>query len=112
MRRLLVFVPLLLFAAPASADAAMKRCDSVTARVGGSPVTWKADRIRLSTGFRCKAARSNIRSWIRFGGRMDNPRALAPWRCRFGARNACRLRTSFGGRKPMRTYRLRFRLQN
>jgi hypothetical protein len=100
-------------ATPASADAAMKRCHRVKQRVGGSPVTWTAHHIRLSRRFRCRDARRDIRTWIGFGGMMDNPRALAPWRCNFGGtRNRCRLRTSFGGTRPMRTYYLRFRLRN
>jgi hypothetical protein len=116
MRRLIALPTLALLAAllapPASADAAMKSCHRVKQRVGGSPVTWTAHHIRLSRRFRCRDARSNIRTWIGFGGMMDNPRALAPWRCNFGARNRCRLRTSFGGTRPMRTYYLRFRLRN
>jgi hypothetical protein len=117
MRRLLAVLPIavlaLLLVSPASADAALKHCHKVTKRVGGSPVTWTAHHIRLSHGFKCKDARSNIRTWIGYGGMMDNPRALAPWRCNFGGdRNRCRLRTSFGGTRPLRTYRLRFRLRN
>jgi hypothetical protein len=44
---------------------------------------------------------------------MDTPRALAPWTCpSFGDPVRCRLRTSFGGTKPMRTYRMRFYIKN
>jgi hypothetical protein len=68
--------------------------------------------MRVSQRFSCKRARQNVRTWIGFGGMMDHPRALAPWRCSFGARVRCRLRTSFGGTKPLRTYRLRFRIKN
>ncbi len=42
---------------------------------------------------------------------MDTPRALAPWRCNFGTRVKCTLKTNAGGTQPMRTYRLRFRLR-
>jgi hypothetical protein len=93
------------------AQAATKRCSSVTGHPGGS-ATWKIDQIRLTVGFSCKHARSNIRTWVGFGGMMDNPKALAPWRCRFGTRPRCTLRTSFGATKPMRTYKLRFRIRN
>lgn len=112
MRRLL---PLLAVAATltaaAPATAATKGCRSVTARVGDAPVRWTAHHIRLTRGFRCRDARQNIRTWIRYGGYMDHPRALAPWRCNFGRRNRCRLRTSFGGTRPERVYYLRFRLR-
>jgi hypothetical protein len=98
-------------AAPASADAAMKGCSAVKGRPGGDAV-WRAHHIRVSNGIKCKRARQNIRTWIGFGGMMDHPRALAPWRCKFGVRPRCKLRTSFGGTKPMRTYRLRFRIKS
>jgi hypothetical protein len=94
------------------AQAATKRCASLKGHPGGS-ATWKIDQIRVTTGFiTCKRVRSNIRTWIGFGGMMDNPRALAPWRCRFGARPRCTLRTTRGGTHPLRTYRLRFRIRN
>jgi hypothetical protein len=93
------------------AQAATKHCASVTGHPGGR-ATWKIDQIRLTSGFSCKAVRSNIRTWVGFGGIMSNPRALAPWRCRFGTRTRCTLRTSFGGTKPLRTYKLRFRVRN
>ena len=102
---------LALAASAAPASAAMKRCDSVKGHPGGS-ATWKVHDIRLSRRFACKDARQNIRTWIGFGGMMDSPRALAPWRCTFGARTRCRLRTSFGGSRPMRTYYLRFRIKS
>jgi hypothetical protein len=92
-------------------QAATKRCSSVTGHPGGS-ATWKIDQIRVTSGFSCKRARSNIRTWVGFGGMMDNPEALAPWRCRFGTRPSCTLRTTLGGTKPMRTYKLRFRIRN
>jgi hypothetical protein len=113
-----VRVPLLLIALACMcaalatpAQAATKRCSPVTGHPGGR-ATWKIDQIRLTTGFSCKHARSDIRTWVGFGGRMDNPRALAPWRCRFGPRTRCTLRTTFGGTKPLRTYRLRFRIRS
>jgi hypothetical protein len=93
------------------AQAATKHCSSVTGHPGGS-ATWKIDQIRVSTGFSCKHARSNIRTWVGFGGMMDNPRALAPWRCRFGTRPRCTLRTTLGGTKPVRTYKLQFRIRS
>jgi hypothetical protein len=115
-RKLAVAVVLALLAvlgtsASASAAPALKRCAKVTGHPGGS-ATWQVHHIRLTQGFSCKRARRNIKTWIGFGGMMDNPRALAPWRCEFGPRTACRLRTSFGGTKPLRTYRLRFRIKS
>ena len=100
-------------AAPASASAAtpMKSCKPVTGRPGGTAI-WRAHHIRLTQGFSCKKARRNIRTWIGFGGYMDNSRALAPWTCSFDTPIRCRLRTSFGGTKPMRTYRMRFDIKN
>jgi hypothetical protein len=113
-----VRVPLFVIAAAcacsalaAPAQAATKGCGSVTGHPGGS-ATWKIDQIRLSTGFSCKRVRSNIRTWVGFGGMMDNPRALAPWRCHFGTRPRCSLRTTLGGTKPLRTYKLRFRIRS
>ena len=91
--------------------AATKRCPSLTGHPGGN-ATWKIDQIRVTAGFSCKRARSDIRTWVGFGGMMDTPQALAPWRCRFGTRPRCTLRTNFGGTKPMRTYKLRFRIRN
>ena len=93
------------------AEAATKRCSSVIGHPGGR-ATWKIDQIRVTAGFSCKRARSNIRTWVGFGGMMDNPNALAPWRCRFGTRPRCTLRTILGGMKPIRTYTLRFRIRN
>ena len=78
----------------------------------GGRATWKIDQIRVTAGFSCKRARSNIRTWVGFGGMMDNPDALAPWRCRFGTRPRCTLRTTLGGTQPIRTYTLRFRIRN
>jgi hypothetical protein len=56
--------------------------------------------------------RSNIKTWIGFGGMMDTPKSLAPWRCNFGTRTSCTLKTSAGSTQPTRTYRLRFRLRS
>jgi hypothetical protein len=89
----------------------MKSCDAVKGHPGGS-ATWRVHHIRLTQGFSCRSARKNIRTWIGFGGMMDNSRALAPWHCSFGPATRCRLRTSFGGTKPMRTYYLRFRISS
>ena len=69
------------------AQAATKRCSPVTGHPGGN-ATWKIDQIRVTSGFSCKRARSNIRTWV------------------------CTLRTTLGGTKPKRTYRLRFRIRN
>ena len=93
------------------AQAATKRCASVKGSPGGS-ATWKVDQIRVTKGFSCSHARRNIKTWIGFGGMMDNPRALAPWRCKFGTRPSCTLRTSAGSTQPLRTYRLRFRIRS
>ena len=43
---------------------------------------------------------------------MTDKHTLVPWTCEFGNRVRCRLRTSFGGTRPERVYRLRFRLRN
>jgi len=90
------------------AAAAAKSCDPVKAKIGGTSVVWKAHRIRLSEGFRCKDARQDIRSWIGLGGYMTDSKSMPPWTCQFDARITCRLRTSFGGTRPERTYRLSF----
>ena len=60
----------------------MKSCRSVTGHPGGN-ATWRAHHIRLTKSFKCRDARQNIKTWI-----------------------------DFGGTKPMRTYRLRFRIKN
>ena len=93
------------------AHAAVKRCSSLTGHPGGS-ATWRIGQIRVTAGFSCKRVHSDIRTWVGSGGMMDNPRALAPWRCRFGTRPRCTLRTSFGGTQPTRTYTLRFRIRS
>ncbi len=94
---------------PTPAHAAMKRCASLSGHPGGT-ATWRIDRIRLTKGFGCSAARKDIKTWIGFGGMMDNSRALAPWRCRFGVQPRCTLRTNRGSTQPLRTYRLQFRI--
>jgi hypothetical protein len=89
--------------APASA-AATKSCRSVSGKAGG------VDRVRVSRGFSCANARSDIGNWLSF---VDE-RGPRPWTCRSSGasvqRWSCRLRTSFGGTKPERTFRLTFRL--
>ena len=112
VRPFLIALAFACLAVAAPAQAATKRCSSVTGHPGGS-ATWKIDQIRVTAGFSCKRARSNIRTWVGFGGMMDNPQALAPWRCQFsGTRPSCKLRTTLGGTKPLRTYRLRFRIRS
>ena len=93
------------------ATAAPNICRPFTGEPGGN-ATWRIHQIRLTTGFSCRDARGNIASWIGFGAMMDSPRALPPWTCAFGTVVRCRLRTSFGGTRPERTYRLRFRISN
>ena len=114
MRRLLALaVPLLvLLAVPAGAHAELRFCKGLQARVGDSPVTWKVSKVRLTEGFACRDARRDVRRWIRGGGYMTDRHTLIPWTCEFGNRVRCRLRTSFGGTRPERVYRLRFRLRN
>ena len=106
---LLAAIAAVVMAAPA--QAATKRCSSVTGSPGGN-ATWRVDQVRVTKGFSCKQVRSNIKTWIGFGGMMDTPRALAPWRCNFGTRTSCTLKTNQGSTQPMRTYRLRFRLRS
>lgn len=74
----------------------------------------KADHIRVTKSFSCKLARRSIRNWLADGapGGPTN-KELKPWTCRFGdgyprSRMRCKIRTSFGGTKPLRTYRMRF----
>jgi hypothetical protein len=76
-----------------------------------------ADHIRVTKSFPCRRARKAIRRWLRDGapGGPTN-RELRPWTCDFENKMIgmwrmpirCKLRTSFGGTRPMRTYRLRF----
>ena len=107
--RTLLLVAVAATVTPAPAHAAMKSCARVTGHPGGN-ATWRIDRIRLTEGFGCSRARKDIKTWVGFGGMMDNPRALTPWRCNLGPRTRCTLKTTFGGTKPMRTYRLQFRI--
>ncbi len=109
--RILVLALIAFAVAAAPAQAATKSCARVTGSPGGN-ATWRVDQVRVTKGFSCKHVRSNIKTWIGFGGMMDNTRALAPWRCRFGTRVSCTLKTNEGGTQPMRTYRLRFRLRS
>ncbi len=70
-------------------------------------------RIRVTTGFPCRSARDRLRRWLADGASYQG---MAPWTCNLPYRkldtyrdlNRCRLRTSFGGTKPLRTYRLGF----
>ena len=103
---------LVVLAAPAGAHAELRLCKGLTVPVGGAPVTWKVSKVRLTEGFACKDARRDVRNWIRGGGYMTDKHTLVPWTCEFGNRVRCRLRTSFGGTRPERVYRLRFRLRN
>jgi hypothetical protein len=114
MRRLVALaVPLLvLLAVPSGAHAELRSCKGLQARVGDSPVAWRVSKVRLTEGFACRDARRDVRRWIRGGGHMTDRHTLIPWTCEFGNRVRCRLRTSFGGTRPERVYRLRFRLRN
>jgi hypothetical protein len=99
---------------PASAPAAaMKACAEVR-----DPAHGSAYRIRLSPGFSCRDARTNLGSWLgQDAPDSDNGRPLVPggWRCgpphAFGeyVRYRCTLRTSFGGTRPLRTFVVVFR---
>ncbi len=100
-------------AAPATARAAtLKPCAGLRDAEEG-----KIFRVRLSRGFSCRDARTNLGSWLGFGAPMTVGRPDIPggWRCSgpssFGTyiRYICRLTTSFGGTKPERTYRLVYR---
>lgn len=95
--------------APASASAAKapvtKACrGGLSGRAGG------VNQIRVTKGFSCREAKRSIGGWLNLFQQSGPP----PWRCRSrGAtisRWRCRLRTSFGGTRPLRTYRLTFRL--
>jgi hypothetical protein len=116
MRRLAIVLlaaasPLALPAA-APAQAPLKACAGLRDAEEG-----KIFRVRLSRGFSCSDARLNLRSWLGFGAPMTVGRPDVPggWRCgppsAFGTyiRYRCRLRTSFGGTRPERTFRLVFR---
>ena len=75
-----------------------------------------ADHIRVTKSFPCEFVRGDIKRWLKDGARGGpSNRELKPWTCNFHlkyhgyrAQIRCKLRTSFGGTKPMRTYRLRF----
>lgn len=98
-------------AAPSAADAAQtKSCPTFQKRLGGQDLTWRVQSIRLTRGFSCRDAKLNVSSWISLGAKSSTPKSLTPWTCTFDARIRCRLRTSFGGSRPMRTYRLSFRI--
>jgi hypothetical protein len=93
--------------------ASAKTCRGVKDRQEGAIF-----RVRVSSAFPCSGVRTNLRSWLGFGAPMRVGRPLLPggWTCgpphtngTRGIRYFCRLRTSFGGTKPLRTYRLNFR---
>ncbi|HST40105.1 MAG TPA: hypothetical protein VLK58_11375 [Conexibacter sp.] len=91
-------------AASAAAAAPMKSCKSVSGRAGG------VDQIRVTKSFSCREARRSIGGWLNLFQQSGPP----PWTCTSrGAsvmRWRCRVRTSFGGTRPLRLYRLNFRL--
>ncbi|MDO8210269.1 hypothetical protein [Conexibacter sp. CPCC 206217] len=104
-----LFSALVLTVAAGSASAAappprLKSCKSVSGRAGG------VDQIRLTKTFACPDARQNIGSWLTF---VDS-RGPRPWTCTHRGASVsywrCHLRTSFGGTRPLRLYRLNFRL--
>jgi len=75
-----------------------------------------ADHIRVTKSFPCKLARQAVRFWLADGapGGPTN-KELRPWTCDFNSKLTgyrapirCKIRTSFGGTKPLRTYRMRF----
>lgn len=101
----LVFTPAAVGnAAAASPPPRMKSCKNVSGRAGG------VDQIRLTKTFACPDARQNIGSWLNF---IDN-RGPRPWTCTHRGASVsywrCHLRTSFGATRPLRLYRLNFRL--
>jgi hypothetical protein len=89
--------------ATSSAGAAMHSCRSFSAAAGG------VDKIRVTNGFKCRDVMVTLRGWADRPDRYGPP----PWRCKFRgdsvARWRCKLRTSFGGTRPERTYILKFR---
>lgn len=100
-----------ILAAPASARTTKGCPPPIHVKRWGS-----ADHIRVTKSFPCKLARQSIKFWLQDGapGGPTN-RELKPWRCNFhlqgqGFRGPirCKIRTSFGGTKPLRTYRMRF----
>jgi hypothetical protein len=99
--------------APAAAPAAtLKPCRGLSDREEG-----RIFKVRLTRGFSCAAARQNLASWFGAGSPMTVGRPDLPggWRCgppsAFGSyiRYRCTLRTSFGGTRPERTFRLVYR---
>jgi hypothetical protein len=74
----------------------------------------KAVRIRVTKRFPCRYARDSIRNWLRGGASTQY--GMEPWNCRIPYRRLgtyrdlvrCQIRTSFGGTKPLRRYRLGF----
>ena len=102
----------LTLATPAGARAELRSCKGLQAQLGDAPATWKVVRVRLTRGFACRDARRDIRRWLRGGGYMTDEHTLVPWTCDFTGRVRCRLRTSFGGTRPERVYRLRFGIRS
>lgn len=90
--------------ASSSAAAKTKSCRSVSGRAGG------VNQIRVTRSFSCREVRTTIGVWLNLF-QQSGPR---PWTCTYrGAtisRWRCHVRTSFGGTRPLRTYRLTFRL--
>jgi hypothetical protein len=87
----------------APASAATHLCQSFSARAGG------VDQIRVTDGFTCADVMQTLGFWANRPDRYGPP----PWKCtRRGGSVAhwkCHIRTSFGGTRPLRTYRLSFR---
>ncbi len=101
--------------APSAAPAASRKaCKPVTDATYG-----KSDRIRVTRGFKCSDARQSIEGWYLNGASarrgFPGPVDIPGWSSCSGRisgghpRISCRLRTSFGGTKPERTYRMTFR---
>ena len=97
---LLAGLAVLVAAAPASAE--LRGCKGVSGRAGG------AGKITLTKTFACADARRDVKWWL---DGIDN-HGPKPWTCTHRgasvAKYRCRLRTSFGGTKKLRTYHLRF----
>lgn len=105
---------LVLGLAPAAPAAPRKVCKPVSDRTYG-----KSDRIRVSRGFKCRDARRSIKGWYAQGAStregLPGPVDIPGWSACTGRisggypRISCRVRTSFGGTRPERTYRMTFR---
>lgn len=91
--------------ASAAKAPALKSCrGGLSGRAGG------VNRIRVTRGFSCREAKRSIGGWLNLFQQSGPP----PWRCSFRGDSIsywrCHVRTSFGGTRPLRTYRLTFRL--